>query len=66
MTLGDAVRHDMKLRIVCAQCGRTVVRSGLGLAILQGLPFETRLHDMAKRLKCSRCGGREVDIANAS
>jgi hypothetical protein len=64
LTLAEASRHNMKLRISCAGCGRTVVMSPLGLVTLHGLAFDARVSDIARRLKCSQCGCVEVRIAN--
>jgi DNA-directed RNA polymerase subunit RPC12/RpoP len=64
LTLAEASRHDMKFRITCAGCGRTVMMSPLKLVTLPGFGFETRVSDIARRLRCSECGSRDVGIAN--
>jgi hypothetical protein len=64
LTLGEALRHSMKFRFTCAQCGRTVVKSPISLAVLYDLSFEARLHEIGKKLVCGECGCREVQITN--
>ena len=37
---GEALRHSMKFRFTCVQCGRTVVKSPIGLAVLYTCPLK--------------------------
>jgi hypothetical protein len=64
LTLTEAVRHSMKFRFTCVNCGRTVVKSPIGLAVLYDLSYQTRVHDIGKRLVCSKCGCSDVQITN--
>ena len=64
LTLAEASRHNMKFRVSCAGCDRTVVMHPLGLVTLHGLAFDARVSEIARRLKCSQCGCVEVGIAN--
>jgi hypothetical protein len=64
LTLAEASRHNMKFRVSCAGCARTVVMHPLALVALHGLAFDARVSDIARRLKCSQCGCVEVKIAN--
>ena len=56
LTLSEALRHSMKLRIVCEGCGHTVLKSPAGLATLYNLSYGTRVQAIVKRLVCSKCG----------
>ena len=64
LTLSEAVRHGMKFRFTCAQCGRTAVKSPIGLAVLYDLSYQTRVHEIGMRLVCIKCGCRSVLITN--
>ena len=62
--LSEALRHSMKFRFTCRKCGRTTVKSPIGLAVLYDLSYETRVHEIGTRLVCSKCGCRDVQITN--